>query len=1252
MKTNHKQLLSLLLVFVLVLGLMPSVFAATDAGAQPIADPAPIGGSATEDALRWAELAADLPEAIKGYDPLDPDNPYPYGVPVDNFYPGWVLEDDPYAVAPMADMSKIPEEMYDNAILRALEYTGYDVQWLKDKGYLYVSNYIASSLKTNAPSVLSDIGYYSSGACPNGDETIADSSTVTGRAPKISYFESNGMVCASFVTYYLCNYLPNIEGVDTSTIYNKVKEVGTEGNAYYLTTVTTWRTALDSLASKTGSGVTKYTSASKAYENLVPGDVIVFERDGANVHIAIYAGTYDMYTSSGTNRGKYHFIIHVGNSRGPEISTVEYMADSGSKASTPVAWYHLDVNDDVQQTGFIEIYKKDPNGAKLSGAKFKAVDQATGDTYYIGPTDANGYAKSGELPLGTYVVTETVFPTGYQASGTTKWTVTLTKDTPNNTITINAVNEKITGSLVIQKATNTGQSLGGWVFGVYTDSACTKPISGSPFTTPASGKITITGLVPGTYYVKETSSGIDYWVTDNGVKTVKVEGNSSASVTVTNTQYGYGKIIKKTNTGTNLSGWKFNIYTDSALTKTVTGSPFTTDASGVIVKDLMPGTYYVQEVNESDRLPDWNFDTTVRTLTVTAGGTQSVTFTNTQTGYARIVKTTNTGGSLGGWKFHIYSDAACTKPISGSPFTTDEAGVITVRITPGTYYVREVDESSQNPLWDYDTTTRQVVVKAGQIASVSFKNTHYGYGQIVKTTNTGGTLEGWKFEIFTDQACTKPISGSPFTTDAQGLIITRLLPGSYWVREVDESDEHPEWDFDGKVWTMNVTAGNTSTVTFRNIRKGYARIVKNTNTKENLGGWKFNIYENEACTILVKGSPFITGDDGKIEVLLEPGTYWIQEVDESDKHPDWTYDTAIRKVTVTAGTTRAVFYNNTHYGYAEIRKSTNSGKDLGGWKFDIFTDADCTRKVDGSPFTTDESGKMSVRLLPGTYYVRELDESAAKPDWVFDTGVHEVTVKAGETAIVTLENQQLGKLRLIKTMPDGGPLSGWVFDIYRKTDNAHMGTFTSDEDGTILTGWLMPGEYLVQEQLDEKSIYWCASVNPQTVVLEPGKTAEVTFENRLKAGKLAIQKVDTTGKPLAGAEFLLEWSVDGTDWKPVIPAESLYVTEGTCSSEGLVDGKLISGETGLVEFTGLHPERLYRLTETAAPEGYQLLPDIAYEGGLPADEDLVIQLTVVNVPVFELPKTGSEAMLLMQITMIGTYALSALLVEAAKRRAK
>ena len=220
MNEKWKRLVSLLLVFVLLLGVFPQVYAA-EITSPTVSD---------DDEQRWAKLTEELPAAIEGYDPLDPDNPYPYGEPVDNFYPSSIFEPDPYGIMPLADMSKIPDEMYDNAILRALAYTGFNVSWLKKNGYLYVAEYISSSLKTNASHVLSDIGYYESGACPNGDETVKDSSTVSGKAPKISYFESNGLVCASFVTYFLCNYLPNIEGVDTSTIYNKVKEVGKDGS--------------------------------------------------------------------------------------------------------------------------------------------------------------------------------------------------------------------------------------------------------------------------------------------------------------------------------------------------------------------------------------------------------------------------------------------------------------------------------------------------------------------------------------------------------------------------------------------------------------------------------------------------------------------------------------------------------------------------------------------------------------------------------------------------------------------------------------------------------------------------------------------------------------------------------------------------------------------------------------------------------------------------------------------------------------
>ena len=37
---------------------------------------------------------------------------------------------------------------------------------------------------------------------------LADSSTPTGKAPDIARYEQYDLCCASFVTYYLCNYLP------------------------------------------------------------------------------------------------------------------------------------------------------------------------------------------------------------------------------------------------------------------------------------------------------------------------------------------------------------------------------------------------------------------------------------------------------------------------------------------------------------------------------------------------------------------------------------------------------------------------------------------------------------------------------------------------------------------------------------------------------------------------------------------------------------------------------------------------------------------------------------------------------------------------------------------------------------------------------------------------------------------------------------------------------------------------------------
>ena len=130
-----------------------------------------------------------------------------------------------------------------------------------------------------------------------------------------------------------------------------------------------------------------------------------------------------------------------------------------------------------------------------------------------------------------------------------------------------------------------------------------------------------------------------------------------------------------------------------------------------------------------------------------------------------------------------------------------------------------------------------------------------------------------------------------------------------------------------------------------------------------------------------------------------------------------------------------------------------------------------------------------------------------------------------------------------------------------------------------------------------------------------------------KEGNISVMKVDTTGAALAGAEFLLEYSADnGQSWQPVFYSD--HPQAGGCTSAVLTEGALTSDASGLVFFTGLQAELLYRLTETKAPDGYQLLSGPVFEGSLSADLDYELSFTVTNVPIFKLPETGSNALFL------------------------
>ena len=112
----------------------------------------------------------------------------------------------------------------------------------------------------------------------------------------------------------------------------------------------------------------------------------------------------------------------------------------------------------------------------------------------------------------------------------------------------------------------------------------------------------------------------------------------------------------------------------------------------------------------------------------------------------------------------------------------------------------------------------------------------------------------------------------------------------------------------------------------------------------------------------------------------------------------------------------------------------------------------------------------------------------------------------------------MGKIKIIKDMPDGGSVEGWEFEIY-DSKNSLVYTDTTDGNGVITTGYLEPGNYKVKEIIPEGSDYYCLSENPQDVTVYAGQTATVTFTNVADPGSLEIQKTTNTGEDLGGWQF-------------------------------------------------------------------------------------------------------------------------------------
>lgn len=711
-------------------------------------------------------------------------------------------------------------------------------------------------------------------------------------------------------------------------------------------------------------------------------------------------------------------------------------------------------------------------------------------------------------------------------------------------------------------------------------------------------------------------------------------------------------LTKTTEDGQNLSGWRFGVYTNSSCTSLAAG-PYSTNANGKIsITGLTAGTYYVKELGHTDSTINAMYycsSTNPRKVTVTAGSTTTVSFTNKlNTGGISLTKTTEDGKNLSGWQFGIFSNSACSTLVSG-PHTTNTSGKISVTgLTPGTYYVKELGhtDTAINALYYCSSTNPQsVTVTAGATASVSFTNKlNTGSVKLIKSTNTGTNLSGWQIGLYTDSDCTSAVSGSPFTTGADGTVTaTGLQKGTYYAKEIPTDD--PYWAFDTAVKSVTVAVGQTAEVTFTNTHYGRIEIRKTTNTGNQLGGWTFRVRDSEGNSY----GDFTTDENGyACTDNLPLGRYTVVELPTEDNY--WLTELGFHDVTVKAGETTVDTWLNKEQGLAWFYKKTNTGESVEGWHITVYSDEACTQKV--GTLITNEDGRAGYYLDPGTYWAKETgDEHGRFEDeyWMVDETFQRFEIKPHEDVSITFTNVQYGRLKITKTLEGDGSVEGWQFKITDAEGKVLEGSpFATDEGGFILTGNLLPGTYTVEELLPEDSLYECKGDNPQTVTITQGEVAEVAFVNALRTGKVTVEKIDITGSPLAGATFRLEWSAEGSLWYPVTYSES--IVRGGCSNPDVTDGSLTTGADGILEWDSLYPGLQYRLTETKAPDGYNLLDGTAFEGELAAD-NMTVSLRVVNTRTYTLPKTGSSGLRLFPVfALIPAFSCSSGLVLSILRK--
>ena len=585
-------------------------------------------------------------------------------------------------------------------------------------------------------------------------------------------------------------------------------------------------------------------------------------------------------------------------------------------------------------------------------------------------------------------------------------------------------------------------------------------------------------------------------------------------------------------------------------------------------------------------------------------------------------------------------------------------------------------------------------------------------GNIIPVSGIGFKVWDCQNECYVEQTINYPtqITIDTYYTDESGSLMmpSELVYGNYELHEVQTAngyvlDETPvPFAIDGQEEVITVEKFNTAQKGKISVRKTgdiFTRVnkassaytdedgnlIENPTTYTpvfeigNLAGAVFQVIASEDI-ITVDGTvranagdvvaELTTDENGYAETdLLYLGKYEVKEIKAPESYVlnresqfvELVYAGQEIEVRNTVNTAFVNDYQRVEISLEKILEQdetfgVGTNEEYKNVRFGLFAEEEITA-ADGteipangliSEISLDENMKavFSVKLPFAKYYVREIftDEHYILGDEKYS---FDFTYQGQETEAVCIdcgefENRlKRGTVKGLKLDENNEPLENAVFGLFKPdctefTEENALMTAKSDDKGCFSFADIPFGEFAVRE-IKAPTGYILSDKVYQVNITEDGQTVEITAEN--KPITVEFSKRDTEGNELKGAKLQI------VDEKGNVIEE--WISDGT----NHIVKKLKAGK--------------YVLTETAAPDGYEIATDISFEvfedGTVKAGNTETVAVSKDGNPLIVMvdeaeekqitPQTGDNRSKLPGIILTGT-GLSILVILILKSRKK